>query len=75
MALAISAVIFLVGAISNVVADDLDSPRLSLFWPTLIALAVSVGMFVRYLKFFRHYTKEVFANYASGIGNVAERKE
>lgn len=36
-------------------------------WAALGALGASVGMFYRYLKFFRHYTLEVFTTYvASG---------
>jgi hypothetical protein len=29
-----------------------------------VALVASIGMFYRYLKFFRHYTVEVFMTYA-----------
>lgn len=34
------------------------------FYWVLAALAVAVGMLYRYLKFFRHYTMEVFTSYA-----------
>lgn len=34
-----------------------------LYW-IIIALAIFVGMFYRYLKFFKHYTEEVFRAYA-----------
>lgn len=34
------------------------------FWWTVGALCLAVGMFYRYLKFFRHYTEEVFRVYA-----------
>ena len=37
-----------------------------LLW-SRIALFVSVGMFIRYLKFFRHYAVEVFSSYAYPI--------
>jgi hypothetical protein len=40
--------------------DD-GAPRL--YWAS-IAIVVAVGMLYRYLKFFRHYTVEVFITYA-----------
>ncbi len=33
-------------------------------WWAVIALVAAIGMFYRYLKFFRHYTVEVFTTYA-----------
>ena len=34
-------------------------------WWIIVALCVSIGMFYRYLKFFKHYTEEVFRAYAA----------
>lgn len=34
------------------------------WWWALVAAVVAVAMFQRYLKFFRHYTAEVFVSYA-----------
>lgn len=33
-------------------------------WWVIVAIGVSIGMFYRYLKFFKHYTEEVFRAYA-----------
>lgn len=33
-------------------------------WWVIVAIGVFIGMFYRYLKFFRHYTEEVFRAYA-----------
>ena len=33
-------------------------------WWAIVAIVVSIGMFYRYLKFFKHYTEEVFREYA-----------
>jgi hypothetical protein len=35
-------------------------------WWSAAAIACAVGLFYRYLKFFRHYAVEVFASYAEG---------
>lgn len=40
-----------------------STPVATLLW-VLLALVLSAGMFIRYLKFFRHYTVEVFTSYA-----------
>jgi len=34
-----------------------------LLW-AIVAFVAAIGMFYRYLKFFRHYTVEVFTTYA-----------
>lgn len=45
-----------------------------LSWATLAAV-VSIGMLYRYLKFFRHYTMEVFQTYAeTPLATVPEAK-
>lgn len=41
--------------------QPLDTTHL---WVTVGCFAISIGMFYRYLKFFRHYTTEVFIVYA-----------
>ncbi|MBA4064836.1 MAG: hypothetical protein C0501_14205 [Isosphaera sp.] len=39
-------------------------PNRPLLWWAAAAVAVSVGMLYRYLKFFRHYTSEMFVSFA-----------
>jgi len=43
-------------------------------WWVLVAIGVSIGMFYRYLKFFKHYTEEVFRAYAEIPAKGSERK-
>jgi hypothetical protein len=62
LGLLISALILLVGALIDVRQwSDIDTYKL---WWAVGALVGAVGMFYRYLKFFRHYTMEVFNSYA-----------
>ncbi|MBX9681617.1 MAG: hypothetical protein K2X38_22910 [Gemmataceae bacterium] len=62
MGLIISAIILLIGALIHVGQwTEVDSYKLA--WAGA-ALVGTVGMFYRYLKFFRHYTMEVFGSYA-----------
>jgi len=57
--------ILLIGSVREFNVDSwwssIEKPQL---WAAVGALGVSVGMFYRYLKFFRHYTLEVFTTYA-----------
>ena len=48
---------------SAVWGSDCGFKRGPLLWAA-IALVAAIGMFYRYLKFFRHYTVEVFTTYA-----------
>jgi hypothetical protein len=57
----ILAAIVLIG--SGIVFGRVDSS----LWG-IAALGACVGLFYRYLKFYRQYTYEVFINYAAGIG-------
>ena len=66
MAAALASAIFFTAALYYA---DFQTPRITAecakrLWLTLGALVVSVGMFYRYLKFFKHYTEEVFRSYA-----------
>jgi hypothetical protein len=62
MGLIVSAIILLIGAGADVRHwTEIDNYKLA--WAGA-ALAGTVGMFYRYLKFFRHYTMEVFGSYA-----------
>jgi hypothetical protein len=60
--LIISAIILVIGALIDVRRwTEIDNYKLA--WAGA-ALVGAVGMFYRYLKFFRHYTMEVFNSYA-----------
>ena len=49
--------------------DGPHAPDCSLvLWSVIGAFVTAVGMFYRYLKFFRHYTEEVFRTYAETNG-------
>lgn len=62
MACVLAILILLVGAfVEWRVYSKVTPPRL---WWAAAAAACAVGMFFRYLKFFRLYTHEVFVNYA-----------
>lgn len=63
LALLLSAALLIVGALltPGAAAATLESARKLAF--ALAALVGSFGLFVRYLKFFRHYTTEVFLCY------------
>jgi hypothetical protein len=59
--------ILLFGACRDLKASDLHVTgqfQWGRFYWALAALGVAVGMLYRYLKFFRHYTMEVFTSYA-----------
>jgi hypothetical protein len=58
----VSALIVLIPVLSAL-GHHLAVPRNNLLWAGL-GVVVSVGMFYRYLKFFRLYTFEVFVSYA-----------
>jgi hypothetical protein len=62
LGLIIAAIILLVGALIDVRNwSHIDNYKLA--WAG-VALVGAIGMFYRYLKFFRHYTMEVFNSYA-----------
>ncbi|MGO9607062.1 MAG: hypothetical protein ACLQAT_27340 [Candidatus Binataceae bacterium] len=62
MASLLAAIILFAGALwSWHSGQDNSAPRL--YWAGR-AMVVAVGMLYRYLKFFRHYTVEVFVTYA-----------
>jgi hypothetical protein len=46
--------------LAGILLDHLSGREI---WWSVAALAVAIGMFYRYLKFFRHYTTEVFVSY------------
>jgi hypothetical protein len=62
LGLIIAALILLIGALIDV-RHWSDTDNYKLAWAGA-ALVGAVGMFYRYLKFFRHYTMEVFSSYA-----------
>ncbi|MFH1349886.1 MAG: hypothetical protein ABII26_03025, partial [Pseudomonadota bacterium] len=43
-------------------------------WWIIVALGICIGMFYRYLKFFKHYTEEVFRAYAAMPEQGSERE-
>ena len=57
-----AAVLLLIGALIDMGHwSEIDNRRLAWMGAALVG---AVGMFYRYLKFFKHYTTEVFASYA-----------
>jgi hypothetical protein len=62
MACVLAARILLAGAFGEWRAFSEVSP--ARLWWAAAAAGCAVGMFYRYLKFFRLYTHEVFVNYA-----------
>jgi len=59
--------ILVCGAFRNVTLNGwqlVGAPHRDLLWWAVAAGVVAVGMFYRYLKFFRQYTIEVFVTYA-----------
>jgi hypothetical protein len=62
MGLIIAAILLLIGVLIDVRRwSDIDNSKVA--WVGAAVLG-AVGMFYRYLKFFRHYTMEVFNSYA-----------
>jgi hypothetical protein len=60
--LIISAIILLIGALMDVRHwSEIDNYKLAWMGAALVG---AVGMFYRYLKFFKHYSTEVFVSYA-----------
>src|SRR4030042_3344576 len=57
MAALLTVPILIVGMISS------GFDEYKLYW-IIVAISVFIGMFYRYLKFFKHYTEEVFRSYA-----------
>jgi hypothetical protein len=55
--------------VAGMIARGFDPAKL--LW-IFIAFATAVGMFYRYLKFFKHYTEEVFRTYAVMTETVSE---
>lgn len=45
----------------GMIANGFDEGKM---WWIVVAAVVAIGMFYRYLKFFKHYTEEVFRTYA-----------
>ncbi len=62
LALLLAAVVLLVGILTDPVRSGSSGEHAG--WAIGAALAGAVGMFYRYLKFFREYTIEVFRTYA-----------
>jgi hypothetical protein len=62
MSLIIVLLILVAGVINDRVAGENFSPE-KLWW-AVAAIIGAIGMFYRYLKFFRHYAVEVFITYA-----------
>ncbi len=65
MAALVSTVLLVGAAIWKVPLCGIRSVKLEFLAVAFALLFVAVGMFIRYLKFFRHYTQEVFVSYAS----------
>ena len=74
MAGLIVVILFAVGSFIRVPADGLQQINLNYFFWAVVVFVASAGMFYRYLKFFRHYTQEVFVSYASGVGRIRENE-
>jgi hypothetical protein len=64
MGLSLAAIMLVLGAVRSISLHPLKVLDGAPLWWALAALVGSVGMFYRYLKFFRHYTTEVFVTYA-----------
>jgi len=66
MALLLTAVVLLVATVYHLDFHSVSFTTASAacFWWFVAAVASAVGMFYRYLKFFKHYTEEVFRAYA-----------
>ena len=66
MAFLLTAAALLIAAVYHLDFDPMSftTASASRFWWFLAAVASAVGMFYRYLKFFKHYTEEVFRAYA-----------
>lgn len=64
-ALFVAALLLVIGAFVHSAAPQWWVPEGSRAAWAVAALLAGTGMFVRYLKFFRHYTSEVFAMYAA----------
>jgi hypothetical protein len=62
LALLAGAGLLLAGTLHRTAQTGVVSPG----WWAAAAGACSIGLFYRYLKFFRHYAVEVFASYAEG---------
>lgn len=64
MSFFIAFVILIAGGIQNVLFSENPDLETRYFLWSGICLIASYGMYIRYLKFFRHYTVEVFISYA-----------
>lgn len=62
MALLLGAILLIIGVVSDSWRESSVGEHVS--WAIPAALIAAVGMFYRYLKFFRDYTAEVFRSYA-----------
>lgn len=70
MASLIAAAILLCAAVRHMewkTAEGLETDKL--VWAA-VAIIVAIGLFYRYLKFFKHYTEEVFRDYAEPVQGV-----
>lgn len=64
MALVLAAVVLVIGGIRDAGVSDIADVRTAKFLGAAMCMLAAYGMFLRYLKFFRHYTVEVFISYA-----------
>lgn len=64
MACLLATVLLLFAGLSDVDWKTFTGIHSEKLWWALGALIVAIGLFLRYLKFFRHYTNEVFRDYA-----------
>lgn len=74
MALLLSAIVLVISAgYHEFICQSQEKPENLLVY-TVLALIASFFMFLRYLKFFRIYTMEVFLTYAENTGNGDKEK-
>lgn len=62
MSLFLCSLVLLSGWLYNRYTNSQQNP--ALLWWSIVSILASIGMLYRYLKFFRHYSVEVFTSYA-----------
>lgn len=74
MALLIASIVFLINRNAFFQTQNQLSSNISFLTLSAISLFLALLMLLRYLKFFRHYTLEVFTSYAASSNEKGEEK-